>query len=76
MAFSSTDLTSVETAIKAIIAGSRVVEVTVAGKTTRYQAPQIEALLKLRDQITTELSSDYSTSGSRRVSTTIKSDTW
>jgi hypothetical protein len=55
MAFTETDLTSVETAIKAIAAGTRVVEVTVAAKTTRYQAPQIEALLKLRDTIKSDL---------------------
>lgn len=55
MAFTESDLTSVETAITQIITGKRVVEVTVAAKTTRYQAPQIEALIKLRDTIKSDL---------------------
>jgi len=55
MAFTSADLTSVETAILAIVAGTRVVEVTVAAKTMKYQAVDLPKLTALRDLIRGEL---------------------
>jgi len=55
MAFTSTDLTAVETAIMDLAKGKRSVQVEYAGKTTSYQAADMDKLIKLRSLIQAEL---------------------
>jgi len=71
MAFSSTDLSNVESAI---ISGATVGRVSVNGKSVEYRG--LDELLKLRDVIKADIDAASATSGGRRVSTTVKSDTW
>ena len=71
MAFSSSDLSTVETAI---VSGVKVGRVTVNGKTIEYRS--LDELLRLRDLIRDEVAAASAISGARRVSTTLKSDTW
>jgi len=60
MAFTAANLTAVETAIMAIASGERVVEVTIAGKTIRYQATDLDKLQKLRNIITADVNAGSS----------------
>ena len=75
MAFTTTDLSNVETAIIKLASGSRVVQVNVDGDIVEYNKTTIRQLLDLRDQIKAELnavdttSATYSQGRARRVST-------
>lgn len=75
MAFSSTDLSNVESAIVLLSTGAAVARLTVNGKTFDYQQSSLDQLIKLRGIIMSDVQAE-STSGGRRVSTTVKSDTW
>lgn len=55
MAFTSTDLTNVETAISDLATGSRVVSVTVGDKVINYQRVDLPELYKLRGIIKADL---------------------
>ena len=55
MAFTSTDLTTVETAIMDLASGKRVVQVDFGGKTRSFQATSIEKLQKLRNIIKSDI---------------------
>ena len=55
MAFTSSDLTNVETAIRAIIAGTRLVSITVSDKSWTYTAAELPILQKLRNDIAYEV---------------------
>jgi len=55
MSFTSTDLTTVETAIIALTSGKRSVQVEYAGKTVSYQAVDLDKLIKLRSLIQAEI---------------------
>ena len=55
MSFTSTDLAAVEAAIIAIAEGKRSVQVDRAGKTTSYQAADLDKLIKLRSLIQAEI---------------------
>ncbi len=55
MAFTQTDLASVEAAIIALSAGARVAQVMNGGKLVRYSESQIPALMSLRTLIQCEL---------------------
>ena len=55
MAFTSSDLTAVETAIKDLAIGKRAVTFTLLDRVVRYAEAQLPDLLKLRDQIKEEL---------------------
>jgi len=55
MAFTSTDLAAVETAIMDLAQGKRSVQIDRAGKTTSYQATDMDKLIKLRSLIQAEL---------------------
>lgn len=74
MPFTSTDLTNVEAAIRALAQGKRVVEVTTDGETVAYHKTDLNKLLDLRDRIigeinqTTAAASGTSTSRHRYAS--------
>jgi len=63
MAFTSTDLTAIEQAMVAIASGERVVEVTIAGKTIKYQAADLNKLQKLRNMIQADINNSADGSG-------------
>lgn len=75
MAFTTTDLSNVETAIIKLAQGARVVQVNVDGDVVEYNKTTIAQLLNLRDQIKAELNAEdttsttYSQGRARRVST-------
>ncbi len=58
MAWTSTDLTNIETAITALAMGTRAVTVTLGGMTIRYATVDLPQLKALRSQIRHELESD------------------
>jgi hypothetical protein len=51
MAFTSTDLSSVESAILSLSTGAAVARLTVNGKTFEYQQSSLDQLIKLRGVI-------------------------
>jgi hypothetical protein len=55
MAFTQADLTSIEAAMIALAAGSRVVSVTLGDHTTQFGAAQMDELIKLRDAIKSDV---------------------
>jgi hypothetical protein len=55
MAYTSTDLTNIEEAIRAIIAGTRTVSLTMGDKSISYTAIDLPALRALRDEIKAEV---------------------
>lgn len=55
MAYTSTDLTNIEAAIRAIIAGTRTVTLSMGDKSITYTAVDLPNLLKLRDLIKYEV---------------------
>ena len=55
MAYTQTDLVNVEAAIAAIVAGERVVSVTIDGETVQYQQTEITKLMAVRREIMAEL---------------------
>ncbi len=63
MAYTATDLATIESAITSLAAGTRKVRVTMNGKTVEYGQVDLEQLRSLRDQIQAEVSS---ASGRRR----------
>jgi hypothetical protein len=63
MAFTSTDLTAIEQAMVAIASGERVVEVTIAGKTIKYQAADLNKLQQLRNMIQADVNNSADGSG-------------
>jgi len=63
MAFTSTDLTAIEQAMVAIASGERVVEVTIAGKTIKYQAADLNKLQQLRNMIQADINNSADGSG-------------
>lgn len=77
MAFTTTDLASVETAIIKLASGARVVQVNVDGDIVEYNKTSIRQLLDLRDRIKAELNAEdttsatYSQGRARRVSTSM-----
>jgi hypothetical protein len=75
MAFSATDLANVESAIVLLSTGAAVARLTVNGKTFEYQQSSLDQLIKLRGMIMSDVQ-EATSSGGRRVSTTLKSDTW
>ena len=67
MAFSSTDLASVEAAITALASGERVASVTLDGETTEYAVVSLPSLLRLRDIIATEVNAALNTPRYKRI---------
>lgn len=61
MAYTSTDLTNVESAITALVNGTRIISVDIGGKTIQYAQTQLKDLLTLRDAIKIEISETAST---------------
>jgi len=57
MSYTAADLTKVQAAIVALAEGTRVVSVTVNGKTIQYSPAQIKELQTLRDSMQTEIGS-------------------
>ena len=58
MAWTTTDLTNIETAITNLATGARAVTITVDGMTVRYANTDLPQLKALRSQIRRELDSD------------------
>lgn len=55
MAYTATDLANIESAISDLVSGKRVVSREVAGKTTTFQAVNLDKLLVLKSQMEAEL---------------------
>jgi hypothetical protein len=55
MAFTATDLTNIEAAIRAIIVGTRTVSLTLGDKSITYTAADLPTLQKMRADITYEI---------------------
>ena len=55
MAYTATDLENIETAIRAIIAGTRTVSLSMGDKTIYYTIVDLPALRALRDEIKSEV---------------------
>lgn len=55
MAYSSTDLESVQTAVLKLATGERVVSVSIEGKTIEYSRPDLGKLETLRNNIISEI---------------------
>jgi hypothetical protein len=74
MAFTSTDLSNIEEAIRKLYKGIHVVECSIDGDLIRYQRTDLDDMLKLREQIKKEIAeAAASTSYSRaRVAVTTK----
>lgn len=76
MAFTTTDLTNIETAITKLATGSRVVRCNVDGDEVEYHRTDLMDLLNLRDRIKAELaqaaSTDTSNKGQARRAVTSK----
>lgn len=67
MAFTTSDLASVESAITALACGSRVTTVTVDGETTEYAITSLPSLLNLRDKIKLDIATSLSTVRYKRI---------
>lgn len=78
MAFTATDVTSIETAIKALVNGSRVVECSINGDLVQYHRTDIGSMMKLRDTMIAEIAaataaaSTTSNRGRTRIAVTTK----
>ncbi len=57
MAYTDTDLTNIQTAIMALATGTRVVSLSIGGKTIQYGQAQLNELKALRDEIKSEVNS-------------------
>lgn len=55
MAYTATDLANIEAAIRAIIAGTRTVSLSMGDKSISYTLVDLPALRALRDEIKTEV---------------------
>lgn len=55
MAYTADDLTNIETAIRALIAGTRTVALTMGDKSISYEKSDLPALTKLRAEIRYEV---------------------
>jgi len=55
MAYTATDLANIDAAIRAIIAGTRTVSLTMGDKTIQYTAVKLPELQALRTEIATEV---------------------
>ncbi len=55
MAFTSTDLTNVQTAIMALAMGTRTVSVSIGSKTVTFNVTQLSELRALREEIIAEV---------------------
>lgn len=66
MAFTSTDLINLETAIMKLATGSRVVQCNIDGDMVEYHRSDLKDMLALRDQIRAELAEAASTTTSNR----------
>jgi hypothetical protein len=55
MAYTATDLANIEAAIRAIIAGTRTVSLTMGDKTISYTVVDLPELRALRDEIKAEV---------------------
>jgi hypothetical protein len=74
--YTTTDRDNVKAAIIDLATGKRVVSTEVGGKARDFHQTNLPALRALLAEISADLAADTAISGARRVSTTIKSDTW
>lgn len=74
--WTTTDRDNVKEAILALATGSRVVSTEVGGKTREFHRTNLPELKAFLTEIVSDIEADSELSGGRRVSTTIKSDTW
>ncbi len=65
MAYTSTDLANIDIAIRAIIAGTRTVSLTMGDKTIQYTAVKLPELQALRTEISMEVGMAAGTYASR-----------
>jgi hypothetical protein len=76
MAWTQTDLDNVEAAIIQLAQGKRVSSTNIGGNDRDFEVMTLRQALELRAVIVSELAATSEISGGRRVSTTVKSDTW
>lgn len=55
MPWTSADLTAIEAAIRALIAGTRSVSLTMGDKSITYEKSDLPALREMRDEVKTEV---------------------
>ncbi len=66
MAFSSTDLTSIEAAITALATGERVARVMMGGKSIEYHPADLDKLIKLRAIVSADVAATAGSGGMLR----------
>jgi hypothetical protein len=76
MAWTTTDLTAVESAIMAKVKGERVLASDLGNKPREYADVPLKQLMELRKEIASYLGVSTDVGTSRRSLTTIASDTW
>lgn len=76
MAWTQANLDSVDAAIIKLAEGKRVSRHDVGMKERSLEPVTIRQLIELRKEIVADLAVASEISGGRRVSTTVKSDTW
>ncbi len=59
MAFNADDLRLVEDALRSLATGHRVTEMRFSDRVMRYESATVNDLLKLRDQVKTELAAKH-----------------
>ena len=74
--WTTTDRDNVKTAIISLATGSRVVSTDLGGKEREFHSTSLNALRLLLVEINADLETASESSGTRRVQTTVESDTW
>lgn len=74
--YTTTDRDNVKAAIVDLALGKRVVQTDIGGKTREFHPSSLAALRALLVEIIADLAGDTEIQGGRRLSVTVKSDTW
>jgi hypothetical protein len=74
--WTTTDRDNVKDAIISLSTGKRVVQTDIGGKQREFGTASLPALRSLLAEILADIESVSEISGGRRVSVTVKSDTW
>jgi hypothetical protein len=74
--WTETDRDNIKDAILSLTTGKRVVQTDIGGKQREFGQASLPAMRALLADIVADIETAAGISGHRRVSTTIKSDTW